>query len=181
MPTSTKKRAATDDGAASSNGRAAKVQKTANGKKAVKPPAMSASEFQVKALPLHVNITHTPPSIEKKDNKDDEKEETPSSESDAALEATLDPGLIGSLTLLPNTFSTGSYGWKGARRIVVELQNGKIGEDGKREKVQVMLTINATVLGSKPAGKADDDESEKADKDEEAEASEAVSAEESKD
>lgn len=52
----------------------------------------------------------------------------------------LDSGAISTLTLLPSSFSTGSYGWKGSKKVWVELQNGEVDEDGKKEKVQVMLT-----------------------------------------
>jgi len=36
-------------------------------------------------------------------------------------------------------FSTGSYGWKGSKRIIVELPNPE-GEDKEKEKVHVMVT-----------------------------------------
>ncbi|KIK03794.1 hypothetical protein K443DRAFT_49317, partial [Laccaria amethystina LaAM-08-1] len=98
--------------------------------------AIPASAFKAKALPLHVNITHTPPSIVTTE--------------DADAVAPEDVGLIGTLTLVPSTFSTGSYGWKGSKRITVELQGSETSEHGK-EKVQVMLSINATVVGSKQA------------------------------
>lgn len=50
-----------------------------------------------------------------------------------------DVGLIENLTLLPSSFATGSYGWKGSKRITVELQGGNDGE-GEKGKVQVMLS-----------------------------------------
>jgi hypothetical protein len=72
-------------------------------------------------MPLHVHLTHTPPSV----NKDDEG---------ATIE---DPGVIGNLTLVPSSFATGSYGWKGNKRIKVTIQ----GEDGvDSQAVQVQLT-----------------------------------------
>lgn len=70
-----------------------------------------------------MNVTHTPPSIP------DEKTET-------ATHA--DPGFLGGVTLVPSTFSTGSYGWKGTKRFAVELEDHEGGEG--KEKVQVMLT-----------------------------------------
>lgn len=124
-----------------------------------------------------MNITHTPPSLP---------------DADGAPAANSDPGLIGNLTLVATSFNTGSYGWKGSKRITVELQNGDGGAE--KEKVQVMLTcvtsftwlviiltdpfnsINAAVLGSKSAaadeGEENDKEEEKetADEDGEAEA-----------
>ncbi|KAG7086493.1 hypothetical protein E1B28_002442 [Marasmius oreades] len=102
------------------------------GKKGAKA-ALPASTFKSKALPLHVNVTHTPPTI-----PDDE----------TVPAATADPGFLGSMTLVPSTFNTGSYGWKGSKRVTIELQNG---EGEENEKVQVMLTFNATVVGSKGA------------------------------
>lgn len=82
---------------------------------------IGATAFKAKALPLHINITHTPP---------------------AATEGTTevaqtDPGFLGSSTLIPTSFNTGSYGWKGNKRLTVELENS---ESGEKEKVQVMLT-----------------------------------------
>ncbi|KAJ8481978.1 hypothetical protein ONZ45_g15121 [Pleurotus djamor] len=144
----TRKRPAEDG--STQNARSAKVAKTSppkNGKagKGAKsvPPAAS---FKAKALPIHVNLTHTPPSI-------------PDDDSVPATSA--DPGFLGAVTLVPSSFNTGSYGWKGSKRITVELQNPEGGEDG--EKVQVMLTINATVLGSKNAkGEAAEDNPEEA-------------------
>jgi len=57
-------------------------------------------------------------------------------ENESEKEAPIDPGHIGSLTLLPTDFSTGSYGWKGARRLTIELQ----GDEGEEKKtVQVMI------------------------------------------
>lgn len=61
-----------------------------------------------------------------------------------------DPGFVASMTLAPGVFGTGSFGWKGSRRVAVELQNA----DGKKEKVMVMMSLNATVVGSKPGSKA---------------------------
>lgn len=67
-------------------------------------------------------MTHTPPAIVEADDA-----------------AHMDKGLIGTLTLVPDSFSTGSYGWKGSKRITVELQDSE-GAEGEKEKVQVMLT-----------------------------------------
>jgi hypothetical protein len=86
--------------------------------------AIPPTTFKATALPLHVNVTHTPPTIA---DSDKEAEST----------TTVDPGFIGNLTLVPSSFSTGSYGWKGSKRITVELQNS---EEDVKEKVQVMLT-----------------------------------------
>jgi len=70
-----------------------------------------------------VNITHTPPVL---------------TEDDSSVPATMaDPGYIASSTLLATTFSTGSYGWKGNKRVTMELENP---ETGEKEKVQVMIS-----------------------------------------
>jgi hypothetical protein len=71
---------------------------------------------------------------------------------DKPAPATQAPGFIGHLALAPTNFSTGSYGWKGAKKILVELERSE-GEEGEKEKVWVQLNINATVVGSKEAGK----------------------------
>jgi hypothetical protein len=66
-------------------------------------------------------VTHTPPIIG--------EENDPS--------AAVDPGFLGALALQPSTFTTGSYGWKGSKRLTIEL----VDPDGEeKEKVQVMLT-----------------------------------------
>ncbi|KII89303.1 hypothetical protein PLICRDRAFT_53762 [Plicaturopsis crispa FD-325 SS-3] len=142
-----KKRASEDSAASTRATKAAKTDDASSPNKAAKgrkgPKAnLSSNDFKTRALPLHLNITHTPPSMTDKD--------TVSVES-------ADPGLIGSATLLPSSFSTGSYGWKGSKRIQIELDNP---EGGEKEKVHVMLTINATVMGSKdaPAGEEDKEE-----------------------
>jgi hypothetical protein len=104
-------------------------------------PKLSPDAFKAKALPLHVILTHTPPSITKagdiNENGDEEKLED--------ISTAAEVGLIGNLTLLPTSFSTGSYGWKGNKRVTVELQAGD-SEDGGREKVQVMLTYVPSYL-----------------------------------
>ncbi|THH16832.1 hypothetical protein EUX98_g9238 [Antrodiella citrinella] len=134
-----RKRSADEAGA--ETGPSTKVPRTATkGKpKAKKGPKtnLAPSEFKARALPLHVNLTHTPPSI-------------PDEDTDNATSA--DPGFVGTTALLPSVFSTGSYGWKGNKRITVEVENR---ETGEKEKVNVMVTINATVMGSKNAGEND--------------------------
>lgn len=84
---------------------------------------LAPSAFKSKALPLHLNITHTPPVMTEDDST------VPS--------ASADPGFIGSATLLPSVFSTGSYGWKGNKRVTIEVPNP---EGGEGEKLQVMIT-----------------------------------------
>ncbi|GJE87980.1 hypothetical protein PsYK624_040630 [Phanerochaete sordida] len=116
----------------------AKTDAPSNGKAAGKgakkgfKAAMGAAAFKAKALPIHVNLTHTPPVLAE----------------DATDVAQTDPGFIGQTTLTPSTFNTGSYGWKGSKRVTIELENS---ETGEKEKVQVQMTFNATVIGSKNA------------------------------
>ena len=69
-----------------------------------------------------MTLTHTPPVI-------------PAEDSAPATAA--DPGHIGSATLLPTNFSTGSYGWKGNKRVVVEVENP---ETGEKEKLQINVS-----------------------------------------
>ncbi|KAI9569026.1 hypothetical protein HD554DRAFT_2020987 [Boletus coccyginus] len=101
---------------------------------------MVQSVFKSRAVPLHVNITTTAPP---------EGQES----------ATADPGFLASTTLVPSTFSTGSFGWKGHKRMVVELP--KADGEGEGEKVHVTLTINATVIGSKDVKEGEEPEGEK--------------------
>ena len=83
---------------------------------------LAASAFKARALPMHINITHTAPD-------------------DAATSgASADPGFIGTSTLVPSTFATGSYGWKGSKRFTVELPSPEGAEGEEKEKVHVMLT-----------------------------------------
>ncbi|TRM56944.1 hypothetical protein BD626DRAFT_516916 [Schizophyllum amplum] len=112
------------------------------------------SDFKASAMPLHINVTHTPPAMaEKPSSKAGDKDEK-----DVVSASHADPGSLGSLTLVPSVFTTGSYGWKGSKRIQVELMNS---ESGKKRR------INATVLGSKGAGKDDKAAEEENGKDEE--------------
>ncbi|KAL1743675.1 hypothetical protein HDZ31DRAFT_74721 [Schizophyllum fasciatum] len=123
------------------------AKKAAQKKNGKVPP--KSSDFKASAMPLHLNITHTPPAIsEKPSSKDGAKDK----DADAAVVpvAHTDPGFLGSMTLVPTVFNTGSYGWKGNKRIQVEIMNS---ETGQKEKVQVQMTFNATVLGSKDADK----------------------------
>ena len=84
---------------------------------------------------MHLSLSHTPPAIEKEQVKGEGESGDKSEDSSDG-----DPGFIGNLTLVPSVFSTGSYGWKGNKRIAIELQLGETDSDGVKEKVQVMLT-----------------------------------------
>ncbi|KAG2138964.1 hypothetical protein DEU56DRAFT_801110 [Suillus clintonianus] len=87
---------------------------------------MGATAFKSRAQSLHVNISHTRPPTD--------------------VEPT-DPGFLEAIELVSSSFSTGSFGWKGSKRMTVDLPKLEGEEEG--EKVHVMLTINATVIGSK--------------------------------
>jgi hypothetical protein len=77
--------------------------------------------FKSKALPLHLTLTHTPPTVADADT----------------VVASLDPGHLSDLPLVPTSFKTGSYGWKGNKRLTVELVDA---EGGEVERVTVVLT-----------------------------------------
>ncbi|KAJ7938154.1 hypothetical protein B0H13DRAFT_1851619 [Mycena leptocephala] len=146
-----------EDGPATRASKVAKTDKDAPASKAKKggakkAKAMPTSAFKSKALPLHVNLTHTPPTLP---------------DADSVPVAPTDPGHLGSITLVAKSFSTGSYGWSGNKRLTIELLNA---EGGEKEKVTVTLTINATVIGSKEGDK----DEEKDEKNEEAAEEEAA-------
>jgi hypothetical protein len=77
------------------------------------------SEFKAGAVPLHVTVTRTSPAIEDNNN------------------GAVDPGFLGVVALQPCTFTTGSYGWKGGKRLVIDVVNPISDE---KKTVQVMLT-----------------------------------------
>ena len=91
---------------------------------------MFAATFKAQALPLHVNITHTPPIV---------------SDDGTSDLAQTDPGFIGSTTLVPASFARGAYGWKGVKHATVELLDAEERE-GKRERVKVELTCVPSYL-----------------------------------
>jgi hypothetical protein len=88
----------------------------------INQPRLSKDDFKAAALPLHVNIMHTPPPI------------------DQVPAASETPGYLGHVVLTPSEFSTRSYGWKGSKKMLVQLENAE-GED--KPKVWVQLNINA--------------------------------------
>jgi len=138
-----RKRAAPEDAASA---RPSKTTKTSTGKaKGRTGPKtnLSAKTFKSQAHPLHISITHIPP--------------PPAEESGEKVQGeSPDPGFVAALSLEPSSFSTGTYGWKGSKRITIEVLNPDTGE---KEKLQVQLSFNATVLGSK--GKDDEGEETK--------------------
>ncbi|KAK7055115.1 hypothetical protein R3P38DRAFT_2845194 [Favolaschia claudopus] len=146
-----------EDGPSTRASKVAKTDKESPSSKGKKggakkgPKAIPTAAFKSKALPLHVNLTHTPPSL---------------SDGDTIPVAQSDPGHLGSVTLVAKSFKTGSYGWTGSKRLNIELLNP---EGGDKEKVSVMLTINATVMGSKNADDGDKEAEEAEEKEEDAE------------
>ncbi|KAJ7830510.1 hypothetical protein B0H14DRAFT_2807377 [Mycena olivaceomarginata] len=140
--------------------RASKVAKTDKNSSTSKPKKGGAKKAKVPYRPLRsrarrCRCTSTlptrPPSL---------------SDGDTVPAAPTDPGHLGSLTLVAKSFKTGSYGWTGSKRLTIELLNP---EGGDKEKVNVMLTINATVLGSKDADGDKEEEKEEKDAEEPAE------------
>ncbi|KAJ7853288.1 hypothetical protein B0H14DRAFT_3865836 [Mycena olivaceomarginata] len=125
-PTRASKVAKTDKGNASKGNNSRGI----NAKKQQAVPTTDV--FKSKALPLHLTLTHTPPTVADADT----------------MVASLDHGHLSDLPLVPTSFKTGSYGWKGNKRLTVELVDA---EGGEVERVTVVLTINAIVVGSKAA------------------------------
>lgn len=54
-----------------------------------------------------------------------------------ASAAVIDSDFIGAVALQPCSFTTGSYGWKGSKRLAIDIVDPASGE---KKKVQVMLT-----------------------------------------
>ncbi|KAJ3570124.1 hypothetical protein NP233_g4609 [Leucocoprinus birnbaumii] len=90
-----------------------------------------SSAFSKQALPLHINLTHTPPRMPDVDE----------------VVVPDDPGHIGTLTLVPCTLPSGGYGWKGQRTVEVELLDVERGEE--RKQVEVLLSVEAVVADSR--------------------------------
>lgn len=130
---------------------------------------LSAKTFKSQAHPLHISITHIPP--------------PPAEESGEKVQGeSPDPGFVAALSLGPSSFSTGTYGWKGSKRITIEVLNPDTGE---KEKLQVQLryvarfphvpgtcshvlpSFNATVLGSKGKDEEGEETKEEEEKKEE--------------
>jgi len=138
-----RKRAAPEDATTT---RPAKTTKTSAGraKGRTGPKAnLSAKTFKSQALPLYISITRTPPPVAEESGEKAPAEPT-------------DPGFLAALSLQPTSFSTGTYGWKGSKRVTIEVDNP---DSEEKERLQVQLSFNATVLGSK--GKNGDDEETK--------------------
>ena len=85
--------------------------------------SLSTKTFKSQAHPLHITITHTPPPVA-------------GDSGEKATEESTDPGFLAALSLQPSSFSTGTYGWKGSKRVMIEIDNPDTGE---KEKLQVQL------------------------------------------
>jgi hypothetical protein len=87
-----------------------------------RPSQLRCSNLKAHAVPLHVTVTDTPPTA-----RDD----------NSASPDSLDQGILGTVALHPCTFTTKSYGWKGSRRLAIDIVHPVSGE---KNKVQVMLS-----------------------------------------
>ncbi|KAH9999083.1 hypothetical protein BJV77DRAFT_940241 [Russula vinacea] len=91
-----------------------------------------ASDFKARAVPLHVAVTRTPPAV-----RDD----------DSTSPAPIDTDFIGAVALQPCSFTTGSYGWKGSKRLAIDVVDPTSGE---KTKVQVMLMYVSSMIKLSP-------------------------------
>lgn len=162
-----RKRAATDHtaGTEKRETRSSKVQKTEGGGRgrggakgtARLKTGLTTAAFKARATPLHLALSYHPFQGEGVAGVA-ETATTPAGTEQATLLTTS--------TLMPGSFATGSFGWKGSKRIVVELKakgqtEGEVIAEGAEETVNVMLTINATVIGSKEAKEGEGGEESK--------------------
>jgi len=147
-----RKRTAPED---ATSARPSKTTKTTTGKaKGRTGPKtnLSAKTFKSQARPLYVSVTNTPPPVAEESGEKAQGESP-------------DPGFVVALSLEPSSFSTGTYGWKGSnKRITIEVNNPDTGE---KEKLQVQLTFNATVMGSKGKDEEGEETKEEEEKKEE--------------
>ncbi|KAL4075368.1 hypothetical protein V8B97DRAFT_2004929 [Scleroderma yunnanense] len=153
-----RKRAATDDtaGGEKRETRSSKVQKSEGGGRAASgrggakgtarlKTGLSTAAFKARAAPLHLALSYDPFPGE------GEVGATAAATTSASGERVV---LLTTTTLTPGSFATGSFGWKGSKRIVVGLKSkeqaeGEATAEVGEETLNVMLTINATVIGSK--------------------------------
>ena len=95
--------------------------------------AIPDSDFKARAVPLHVAVTRTPPAAR------DDIGASPAPVDDAEL--------LGAVALQPCSFTAGSYGWKGSKRLAIDLVDPASGE---QKKVQVMLTYVFSIIEFSP-------------------------------
>ncbi|KAI6151142.1 hypothetical protein BKA82DRAFT_4124427 [Pisolithus tinctorius] len=141
-----RKRSRTDDAPATEKRetRSSKVQKTeggrASGKGGAKGAArlktgLTASAFKSRAAPIHLALSFNPFPGE--------------GETVAVGEGEEQASILTTTTLTASSFSTGSFGWKGSKRIAIPLKAPGEGGEAEEDTVHIMLTVNATVIGSK--------------------------------
>ncbi|KAI6123248.1 hypothetical protein EDD16DRAFT_686099 [Pisolithus croceorrhizus] len=126
--------------------RSSKVQKTEGGRApgrggpkgtARLKTGLTASAFKSRATPLHLALSYNP---------------FPGEGETVAVEAGgEEASILSTTTLTPSSFTTGSFGWKGSKRIAVSLKAPREGGEAEGDTVHIMLTVNATVIGSKDA------------------------------
>lgn len=124
--------------------RSSKVQKTEGGRAPGRGGAkgtarlktgLTASAFKSRAAPLHLALSYNP---------------FPGEGETVAVEAGgEEASILSTTTLTPSSFTTGSFGWKGSKRIAVSLKAPGEGGEAEGDTVHIMLTVNATVIGSK--------------------------------
>jgi hypothetical protein len=95
--------------------------------------AIPASDFKARAVLLHVAVTRSPPAARDDNNT-----------SPAPVD---DTDFLDAVALQPCSFTTGSYGWKGSKRLAIDLVDPASGE---KKKVQVMLTYVFSMIEFSP-------------------------------
>ncbi|KAI6038412.1 hypothetical protein EDC04DRAFT_1977532 [Pisolithus marmoratus] len=141
-----RKRSRTDDTPATGKRetRSSKVQKTEGGRAPGRGGAkgtarlktgLTAPAFKSRAPPLHLALSYNPFPEE--------------GETIAVGEGGEQASILTTTTLAPSSFTTGSFGWKGSKRIAVSFKAPGEGGRDEEDTVHVMLTVNATVIGSK--------------------------------
>lgn len=96
---------------------------------------LTASAFKSRAAPLHLALSFNPFPGE--------------GETVAVGEGEEQASILTTTTLTASSFSTGSFGWKGSKRIATPLKAPGEGGEAEEDTVHIMLTVNATVIGSK--------------------------------
>lgn len=96
---------------------------------------LTASAFKSRAAPIHLALSFNPFPGE--------------GETVAVGEGEEQASILTTTTLTASSFSTGSFGWKGSKRIAIPLKAPGEGGEAEEDTVHIMLTVNATVIGSK--------------------------------
>ncbi|KIO03971.1 hypothetical protein M404DRAFT_26593 [Pisolithus tinctorius Marx 270] len=143
-----RKRSRTDDAPATEKRetRSSKVQKTeggrASGKGGAKGAArlktgLTASAFKSRAAPIHLALSFNPFPGE--------------GETVAVGEGEEQASILTTTTLTASSFSTGSFGWKGSKRIAIPLKAPGVLWccESRTSVANPSIRVNATVIGSK--------------------------------